>query len=284
MKSRLELDRGLARHGVVGSEPRDDFYGYIGSHPDRFGATGLKMELAVWGKSLLRNDRPMPFVIYGRPRSGTTLFVHLLDQIPGVRCDGELFHFLLLSPRGFARRLPKRAGPGVRAYGFKLLSYQLMDVQRIRRPLAFFDWIGGHGYSVVHINRNTWDQTISLAKAHASNVYFNKSGDTQVLRLDPARVLKLLKWNDDMLAYENEVMSYVPHLTIDYDRDLANASNQQYTIDRMCDYIGVPSAEVSARMRRTGGKEGLQQVENIEDLVAHVRRSPLSHLLPRELV
>jgi hypothetical protein len=35
-------------------------------------------------------------------------------------------------------------------------------------------------------------------------------------------------------------------------------------------------------MRRTGGKTGLQKVENLEDLAAHVRRSDLAHLVPDE--
>lgn len=282
MTSRRDLDRAFARHPVVGSEPRGDIYGRIGIHPDRLSPRSLKMELRVWGKSLLRNDDPKPFVIYGRPRSGTTLLVRLLDQVPAVRCDGELLHFFLLSPMGFLRRLPKRAGPDVRAYGVKLISYHLMEIQRIRRPLAFFDRIVGYGYSVVHLTRNTWDQTLSLAKAHATGVYFSKADDARVLRLNPDRFLELLKWNEDMLDYEQKVMSHVAHFAVDYDRDLSEAARHQPTVDALCSYLGVPSAEVGINMRRTGGKGGLQKVENMEEVVAHVRRSDLAHLVPED--
>lgn len=283
MTTRRDLDRAFARHPVVGSEPRDDIYGRFGLHPDGFKTRSLRMEMRVWAKSFLRDDTPKPFVIYGRPRSGTTLFVHLLQQIPDVRCEGELFHFRLISPLGFTRRLPRRAGPDIRAFGFKIISYQLMDIQRIRRPLAFFDRIADQGYSVVHLTRNTWDQTLSLAKAQSSGVFFAKGGETRLLHIDPERFLALLKWNEEMLDYERDVMAHVPHLAIDYDRDLVDAARHQPTVDGVCEHLGIASAEVMAAIRRTGGEGGLHKVENMEEIAAHVRRSPLAHLLPDAL-
>ncbi|MDG4649618.1 sulfotransferase [Roseibacterium sp. SDUM158017] len=279
--TRRELDRALARHPVVGSEPRRDIYGRLGVHPDRFKFRSLPMEAKVWAKSLVRHDTPKPFMIYGRPRSGTTLLVRLLDQVPAVRCDGELLHNFLFSPVGFLRRLPKRAGPGVQAYGMKLISYHLMEVQRIRRPLAFFDHMGRHGYSVIHLTRNTWDQTLSLMKAQESGLYFSsKTTGEQTLRLDPGRFLDLLRWNKNMLDYEKAVMANVEHLGICYDRDLKEASSHQQTIDRLCAHLGVPSAPVSVVSRRTGGEGGLQRVDNIEELADRVRGSDLAHLVP----
>jgi hypothetical protein len=284
MTSRRDLDTAFARSPVVGSEPRTDIYGRIGIHPDRLNPKSLPMEAKVWVKSLLRHDGPKPFVIYGRPRSGTTLLVRLLDQVPAIRCDGELLHYFLLNPVGFLSRLPKRAGPGTQAYGVKLISYHLMEIQRIRRPLAFFDKLAGNDYGVIHLTRNTWDQTLSLAKAQQSGLYFSTSGHgPQTLRLDPDRFLALLKWNEDMLTYEQSVMSHVEHCPVRYDSDLKVHAQQQTTIDRLCSYLGVPSSEVSVSMRRTGGKEGLQRVENLEELAAHVRDSDLANLVPEDL-
>jgi len=284
MTSRRDLDTAFARSPVVGSEPRTDIYGRLGIHPDRLNPKSLPMEAKVFVKAQLRGDRPKPFVIYGRPRSGTTLLVRLLDQVPAVRCNGELLHFFLLDPVGFLKRLPRRAGPGVGAYGVKLVSYHLMEIQRIRRPLAFFDRIGGVGYSILHLTRDTWDQTLSLAKAQQSGLYFPK-GKTgaQSLRLDPERFLALLKWNADMLAYETEVMSHVPHHLVCYETDLREAERHQSTIDGICRHLGVPSAPVSATMKRTGGEGGLQKVENLGEIAAHVRRSALAHLVPERV-
>ncbi|MEM7508232.1 MAG: sulfotransferase [Pseudomonadota bacterium] len=281
MPSRRELDEAFARHPVVGSEPRTDIYGRLGVHPDRLNPKNLIIEAKVFARTLRRNDTPKPFVIYGRPRSGTTLLVRLLDQVPAVRCEGERLHYLLLDPVGFLARLPRRAGRDVRAYGVKLISYHLMEIQRIRRPLAFFDRIADFDYSVLHLTRNTWDQTLSLAKAHASGLYFmNDKAGVQTLRLDPERFLALLTWNAEMLAYETEVMAHVPHHPIRYDTDLKDADRHQATIDDLCAYLGVPSAPVKATMKRTGGKTGLQRVENLDEVAAHIRQSDLAHLVP----
>lgn len=279
--SREHLDNEFERHQVVGSEPRRDKYGQWGIHPDRLNPRSLPMEAKVWAKSLVQNDAPTPFLIYGRPRSGTTLLVRLLDQLPQVRSEGELLHYFLFSPIGFLRRLPKRAGPDVRAYGMKLISYHLMEIQRIRRPLAFFDRIGNHGYKVIHLTRNTWDQTLSLMKAQESGTYFsNSAGEVEMLRLDPERFLKLLKWNEDMLEYENAVMTHVEHFPVSYDLDLKESTQHQKTIDALSAHLGISSTPVKATMKRTGGDRGLQKVENLDEVMEHVRQTELAHLVP----
>lgn len=279
-RARAEIDRELARDPVVGAEPRHDIFGRIGIHPDRFRLRNLPMEAKVLVKSLLHHDTPKPFVIYGRPRSGTTLLVRLLDQVPRIRCDGELLHYFLVDPTGLLARLPRRAGPDIAAYGVKLISYHLLEVQRIRRPLAFFDGIGARGYSVLHLTRNTWDQTLSLTKAQKSHVYFTDADKLAPLHIDPEIFLKSLRWNEDMLAYERKIMAHTPHLHIDYDADLRIEEGHQPCIDRICAYLGTSSATVTAKTRRTGGQSGLQKVNNLEELVAHVRRSDLAHLVP----
>jgi hypothetical protein len=281
--SREDLDRNFTRHPVVGSEPRQDIYRHLKIHPDRLKFRSLPMEAKVWAKSLLRHDTPKPFLIYGRPRSGTTLLVRLLNQVPGVRCDGELLHFFLLRPSSFLRRLPKRAGGDVQAYGVKVISYQLLEVQKVRRPIAFFDRLSDCGYGVIHLTRHTWDQTLSLMKAQKSGVYFsNPATDEQVLRLDPDRFLALLRWNEEMLDYEKAVMSHVKHFNVCYDQHLKEPSWHQETIDALCSYLDIPSAEVGVDMRRTGGESGLQKVENMEELASRVRDSDLAHLVPEK--
>lgn len=239
------------------------------------------MEAKVFAKSWLRNDQPKPFLIYGRPRSGTTLLVRLLDQIPQVRCDGELLRCFLVDPVGFLRRLPRRAGADLAAYGVKVISYHLLEVQRVRRPLAFFDKIAAQNYAVLHLTRNTWDQTLSLAKAHATAVYFSSTDSTQrAFSIDPDRFLDLLRWNEKMLVYEHKVMAHVPHVRVHYNTDLSASDVHQPTIDRICDYLGVASAPVTAEFKRTGGKKGLHRVDNMDALVRHVRDSDLAHLVP----
>ncbi|MDJ0859644.1 MAG: hypothetical protein QNJ03_11225, partial [Dinoroseobacter sp.] len=236
----------------------------------------------VWLKARMKSDAPKPFLIYGRPRSGTTLLVDLLDQVDGVRCDGELLHSLVMRPVGFLRDLPKRAGPDVSAYGVKLLSYQLMEVQRVIRPLAFFENVASMNYSIIHIKRNTWDQTLSLAKAQNSGVYISDTSKTTHLRVDPEKFVGLLRWNEAMLEYENAVMSRVPHIAVHYETDLEDAHRHQATIDRLCRQLGVVAkSKVEAPHKRTGGFLGSQKIENLDELVDAAAKAGFEHLRPR---
>lgn len=276
MVERSELDDQFERHEAVGSEPKAGYlFGRI--HPHRFRRTGVLTEARVWAKSLGRNDQTTPFLIFGRPRSGTTVLVRLLDQVPNIRCDGELLHFGLISPLGLLSRLPRRAGSA--AYGVKLLSYQLTEVQRIRRPIAFFDRVQEMGYRVVHLRRDTWSQTLSLARAQASKVYFvDRSAVIRPdLRLDPHKFLDLLAWNDRMLGYEDAIMAHVPHHAVQYEAALQDQTQHQKTVDDLCRMLNVPSAAVTARTVRTGEAQTVVNMNDIKDVVA---RSHLAHLLP----
>ncbi|MDJ0859214.1 MAG: hypothetical protein QNI90_05635 [Dinoroseobacter sp.] len=281
MSTHLLTDDTFATSSVVGSEPREGLFKFV--HPHRLRVRGMVLEGKVWLKARLHTDAPKPFLIYGRPRSGTTLLVDLLDQVNGVRCDGELLHSMVVRPVGFLRDLPKRAGPDVQAYGVKLLSYQLMEVQRVIRPLAFFEHLTSMNYSIIHLKRNTWDQTLSLAKAHHSGVYFTKDTDTTNLRLDPEKFVGLLRWNEAMLDYENAVMAQVPHIEINYETHLEDAHRHQSTVDELCRRLSISAqSKVEAPHTRTGGFRGSQKIENLDELVDAAVKAGFEHLRPRQ--
>lgn len=278
MLDRSALDDQFEIHAAVGSEPKVEYLmGRI--HPHRLRLSGPLLEARVLAKSLSRRDNPSPFLIFGRPRSGTTLLVHLLSQVPGLRCDGELLHDGVFSPVGLLSRLARRSD--ARAYGVKLLSYQMTEVQHIRRPLRFFDALSDRGFKIIHLRRETWPQTLSLAKGQSSRVYFmNKlSADKAEVRLDPARFVETLAWNARMLRYEDEVMAHVPHLRLQYETELEDSSRHQWTVNRVCELLSIPTAIVGSKMVRTGGATGRQRIVNMEEIMQAVQRSPLADLL-----
>jgi LPS sulfotransferase NodH len=276
---RDRIDADLARHPAVNSEDKTDYL--LGRfHPHRFRMDGPIVEARVALHAMLSHDTPRPFLIYGRPRSGTTLLVQLLGQVPHMRCDGELLHYGLVSPLGLLRRLPRRAGPDIRAYGVKLLSYQLLEVQRVLHPLAFFDEVREMGYDILHVRRDTWSQTLSLVKAQTTGIYFNIGKVPEAVRIDPAQFVERLAWNARMLAYEDAVMEHVPHTRIQFEQDLRAADRHQATVDRICEMVSLDSAPVRARTERTGGRGGSMKLENEQELRDAVAARPdLAHLL-----
>ena len=264
--SRHDLDSEFAKDEAIFSEPREVDLWPKNVHPHRFVSKGFRMEARITLSALRRRANPKRFMVYGRPRSGTTLLNHLLNQLPDVQADGELMHFGLARPHSFpavAARNSKRP-----FYGFKLLSYQLMDVQRITRPLHFFDRAVSDGYKLLHLRRNSWEQTLSLAKAHATGRYFNKTGvgDDSNIKIDPEMFRDLLAWNLRMLKYEDAVMSHLPHMRLQYEDSLRSGEQHQETIDRICQFIGAKTDLVAAKMKRTGAEGGKVVVANMETL------------------
>jgi hypothetical protein len=156
---------GLQSHPVHAIAPVGDPYVLGLWHKDRASWRGYAYEARVAAKALLRQGDPAKFLMLGRPRSGTTLLYRLLRQVPGLHCDGEVLHHAVLAPRAFLNRLA--AIKQARAWGGKLLSYQMFEVQRIRDHAGFLEGLVEDGFLLIHIRRDTYAQCLSLSTAQA---------------------------------------------------------------------------------------------------------------------
>jgi hypothetical protein len=251
-------------------------------HHDRATWRGYAFEARVWAKSLVRRNPTARFLMLGRPRSGTTLLYRLLDQVPGLHCDGEVLHHAVLAPRAFLNRLA-----GIKSsplWGAKLLSYQMFEMQRIPDHRAFLAGLVADGFRLIHIRRDTWEQSLSLSLAQETDLYHIRAGEAAGetaeggrLRLDPARMVAQIRWNLAMLDYEDRLLAPLPHLVVDYGRDLARPEAHQSTVERICAFLGHPAGPVRADLERTGGRT---RVENMDEIRAALTAAGLGHVLP----
>lgn len=268
----------LAAHPVHRIAPVGDPYVLGRWHHDRLSLKGYAFEARVFLKALIRRNDTQRFLMIGRPRSGTKLLQQLLNQVEGIHCDGEVLHHATLAPRHFLNQL---AGiKSSRAWGCKMLSYQMFEVQRIPDHHAFLDGLLEDGFQLIHIRRQTYDQSLSLSCAQAFDQYHlsSKARDTQIrhLSLDPAHFVDQVRWNLAMLDYENLLLSDLPHLVVDYEADLKNAASHQPTVDRICAGLGLPSGLVAADLIPTGEK---LRIDNLDALHDALRRAGLGHVL-----
>jgi hypothetical protein len=186
-----------------------------------------------------------------------------------MHCDGEVLHYSVLRPTRHVKNLAVVRTKT--AYGCKVLSYQLLEVQRMKSPLRFFDSLAADGFQFIHLRRDTFAQCLSLATAMQTRVYTGRSGKPRKgireLVIDEERFRALLQWNTAMLDYEDTLMSAYPHLRLQFEDDLVEPVVQQATVDRICALIGHPSAPVSARLERVGGEKGRFRVSNRDALL-----------------
>jgi LPS sulfotransferase NodH len=281
------IEAALASHPVHRIAPVGAPYLFGRFHRDRLTYKGLNTEFRKSARAVLTAAQGKPasqrrFLIFARPRSGTTLLVDLLRQVRDMHCDGEVLHYGVLRPTRHVKNLA--AVRTKTAYGCKVLSYQLLEVQRMKSPLSFFDSLAADGFHFVHLRRDTFAQCLSLATAMQTSVFAVRDGKARKeipgeVVIDEDRFRAILKWNAAMLDYEDTLMSAYPHLRLQYEDDLTDPVVQQAAVDRICTLIGHPTSPVSARLERVGGTMGRIRVSN-RDALLRIAQETLER--PRE--
>lgn len=272
---RAAMRRSLLSHPVHRVPPVGDPYVFGRWHPDRASVKGLILEALALGLGTLHRASPARAVVLCRPRSGSSLLVNLLGQVPAVRSAGEPVYYRVLAPAFYLQRLA--AATRKQAFICKVLSYQLFEVQKISDQMAFFEALEAAGFRLVHLRRRTFWQSLSLSTAQATGQYFVRGGreGPAEIALDPDLFLRQVRWNRELLAFEDTLMAQFPHERVVFESDLARPEAHQATVDRLCDGLGVATAPVEARTRRTGGGAGRFRVANLEALKARLRDAGL---------
>jgi LPS sulfotransferase NodH len=277
-----DLQTWLMTHPVH-SYPKDPQSFRFGRwHEHRLSLIGLRTEAIKHVKAALKpKTSPQKILVFGRPRSGTTLLGSLLAQIPRVHDEGEYLHFGHAAPLASLEACAHTTACEV--FVAKLLSYQMLEVQQISDGYAFFKALKSRGYRFVHLRRNSFNQALSLCTARATGAYFlrgKKPPATQVeIEIDPETFLAELRRTLMMLAYEDLLMSGFDHVPLQYETDLREAGRHQGTVDRLCAAFEQPSAPVAATLPRTGGKDGVYRVINRDALEARCLDAGLERAL-----
>lgn len=242
---------------------------------------GYKMEGKVFLRSKLRpkGKTRKKFIIFGRARSGTTLLGRILNAPSMVRCDGEMLQCGVLRPTSFLNDLARKSPEEV--YGAKLLSYQMVQVQRIKDPVDFFQSLEDRGFLFIHLTRKTFAQTLSLTIAQKRSVYHRKEKEKEQrkIRLDPEDFRKRIEWNEALLEYEAHCMSAFNPIRVSYEEDLATEGKRVKSIEKIFSLLDVPNQNVSTPLQKILPSHPSDILENYDEVAKHLTKSGLGHLL-----
>jgi LPS sulfotransferase NodH len=218
------------------------------------------------------------FVLFGRGRSGTTALVSMLDDVPGLRCEGEVLHNYVPFP--YRHVLGRAARCTADTYGCKLLSYQIQDVQRPPGPrTAFLRTLHHeHGFQVLYLRRtNLLRHALSNIRARRDTFHRKKSapdaGPT-ALHVDPDHVLDWMQSSEALNEYEHTLLSDVPHLSLTYEAHIRHSENHQSTVDTVCDFLGIESGPVESSYRKVAPPSVRERVANYDELAARLQNTP----------
>ena len=223
------------------------------------------------------SGRPLPgtrFVLFGRGRSGTTALVSLLDDVPGVRCEGEILRNAVPFPCSHV--LGRAARCEAPTYGCKLLSYQVRDVQRFPgRPEDLLRTLHReHGFHILYLRRtNRLRHALPNIRARRDTFHRKLSdpapGPT-ALPVAPDHVVEWMERSEALHAYEQRLLHDVPHLSLTYEAHIRHADAHQSTVDAICDYVGIDSGPVESSYRKTAPASLRDRVANYDELAARL--------------
>ena len=202
------------------------------------------------------------FIILFSARTGSNLLVDLLDRHPLISCDSELvvgrgqYAFAGDSFEQVVHNRMQQASKPV--YGFKVSLYQLSLTGHDDDGQVLLSQLSREGWQFIYLYRDdVVRQSFSFAKASYTGVFhLHRYSDKPSHRIRVG-IIDILRWLYTFYFYrtrEERFISTIPHLRVNYEADLSEASVQQETIDRICDYLHIGHAAVTTDFIPTSDK------------------------------
>ncbi|MEA5462453.1 hypothetical protein [Leptothoe sp. PORK10 BA2] len=224
---------------------------------------------------------PVRFVLFGRGRSGTTVLVSLLDSVKSIQCDGEILSRPVLLPQLYVQSCCAKAS--TEAYGCKILSYHIRDVQPLLRRRHFLHQLDKVGFKIIHLQRrNLFYHALSNLKARVSGYYQKKTdapAKSRVITVRPESMLDWMQRSERLATYELELLKGLEVLPLTYEEHIQDSSQHQPTVDQICNFLGVaPSPVTSAYQKQSSGR-WQDAIANHQELTDFFAKTPYAHYL-----
>ncbi len=232
------------------------------------------------------SGRPLPdtrFVLFGRGRSGTTALVSMLDDVPGLQCEGEVLHDYVPFP--YRHVLGRAAWSSAAGYGCKILSYQIKDVQRPPEPRTDFlrTLHHEHDFRILYLRRkNLLRHALSNIRARRETFHRKKSdpdAKPTALSVDPSHVLEWMQNSKALSEYEHSLLEGVPYLSLTYEEHIRHADGHQSTVDLICDFLEIESSPVESSYRKVAPRSLKDRVANYDELSQRLEGTPYAEHL-----
>jgi LPS sulfotransferase NodH len=245
--------------------------------------------LDYWRLVLFWGNPKAKFVIFAQGRTGGTLLVDLLNSHSNIYCGGEIMRMYgkVWSTTVHMRNQATYAwSNGKSVYGYKLKVYELTDIQNVHNPNAYLNKMVKNGWRVIYLKRNNLlRQAISnhIVKARG---YFHLRSTTAVERekrgtitVDCGKLIESIEWRQEKSKHDQAALVGIPHMALEYEKDLLSSETHQDTMDKVFDFIGVRREAIATNLIRTSSDDLEDMIENYDELVGQLKRHSYDHFL-----
>jgi LPS sulfotransferase NodH len=207
----------------------------------------------------------------------------LLEALPGAHCDGELLSAAVPFPRAFVHACCARSGSPV--YGCKILSYQVANVQPLRRRAEFVRRLSEDGFKIIYLKRENFVEH-AVSQIRAREFGFHRSagsgGENGKMVIDPLMVLDWIAKSEGSNRFEAASLAGVPHLSLTYEQDVAFEHEHLPTVKKVADFLGLPIGGIAppkSAYRKISPRTLSDSVANYSELVATLAGTPYARYL-----
>ncbi|MEZ4884841.1 MAG: hypothetical protein R3E32_08965 [Chitinophagales bacterium] len=216
------------------------------------------------------------FVLFSSGRAGSTLLVKLLDSHSQIQCEGEILRRKMLYPAAYINRCSQISKNPV--FGFKLLSYQLKNVQTsIKEKEIFLQDLVDNKFQIIYLERkNILRQALSVMYAYHRDQWHVKKGqniNATKMTIDPVVLKNWMDGIEELKVYEKKMLELLPHLHIIYEQDLNTPEQQAATTEIVTSFLDIPHEEVNTNLKRVTPKNLSSFVENTDEIIDYLDAS-----------
>lgn len=218
-------------------------------------------------------------LIYGQGRSGTTLLESLLCSTGYYQGMGEPIITKtreVISPVRYVRGLGRCAKNNVVAH--VKISQLTRDRQHPIEPRRLLNELYADGWTIVYLlRRNLAEQVVSecIALKRGSYHKTNDLPERTRIRIEPEDFIRRYERRLKYCEMDRNIVKAVPHISLEYERDLLDQRKHQETINRILDALDLRRRSISTELRRIVPKDPQHYLENFEEIKSEMEKRDL---------
>lgn len=228
------------------------------------------------------------FVIYGQPRTGSTLLVDLLNSHPYIQCDGEVLNLAtkyikyplfqrILHKYPFPYFNHRRRKSKAPVYGFKILH------QHIKYPHYVIKRLHKEGWKIIYTRRqNIVHQAISLIVSRKTGYWHHRedrASPPDTISIDREVLLSEIEKRIKRCDLEQTIMNDIEHLKIVYETDLSEQDYWDATARKLLDYLAIEFHPLRSSKEKTYTRPYKEMIQNYAELMDDLRAADYGYLL-----
>lgn len=210
-------------------------------------------------------------VILTRPRSGSTCLLDLLSMHSNMTTDPHIFYNYTKLPQDFGVT-KVHSKKNVRGYKFKVqpTDYDITPENRAQAEKGLANLVA-QGIKVIHLEReNLVRQAVSWLLADTVKRPNYRKGQKPntitAMNFDADVLLERIEKFEALAQFEKSVLKNIPHLYLNYEKDLMSEANHAETMSRICQFLEIAPEQVATRYVRLSSDDLSQSILNYQEI------------------